>query len=392
LKVIALPGDLGACAYYRVFAPLAALERAGLAQVTRPPEARGGADKPHVFVRPSQLEGHDIAIFSRQPDEHVGQLIKIAQGMGVQVVFDIDDDVYTISPNSPAYASFGTDWRKIGAFIQYKPAVVNGIEQQKGQMGGPSVSELMVDAAQRMADEAKERFQGLVQNMRRADLLTVSTERLREVYSRLRNDVAVLPNQLEQRDWEAAVEEPYLRDPEETWIGWAGSKTHWPDLAEVVKPMEEVLRRTPRARLVLVGFPEAVALFEERVRRQVVAFDWMALDEYRRVVAAFDVALAPAAAIPFNEAKSDIRVLEAAVCGVPVVASATTYGDTVREAGCGFVAKTPQKWLRYLTRLVKSAELRAEMGAAGRRYVLEQRTYDANAWRWADVYDQLLEV
>ena len=115
----------------------------------------------------------------------------------------------------------------------------------------------------------------------------------------------------------------------------------------------------------------------------------MPIDEYRNIVAAFDIALAPSLGIKFNDAKSDIRVLEAAICGVPVVASETTYGDTVREAKCGLVAKKAQKWIRYLNRLVNSASLRNELGQNGRRYT-KGRTYDANAWQWAEAYRSIL--
>jgi len=139
----------------------------------------------------------------------------------------------------------------------------------------------------------------------------------------------------------------------------------------------------------LIGFSEATRLFEQ-VQEQVITFEWMPLENYRHVVAAFDIALAPSASIRFNEGKSDIRVLEAALCGIPVVASETTYGDTVRAAGCGFVAKTVQKWQKGLARLVGNASLRSTLGKNGNEYVLRERTYDANAWRWAEAYSNLL--
>ncbi len=152
-----------------------------------------------------------------------------------------------------------------------------------------------------------------------------------------------------------------------------------------MKPVIQVLQRNANARLVIVGFPEARKLFESVVD-QLVMYKWMPITEYRRVVAGFDIVLAPSAKLDFNTAKSDIRVLEAAACSRPVVASDTTYGDTIRESGCGFVAKTTQKWIKYLHRLVNNAPLRKDMGEAGNRYVLNRRTYDLNVLQWMKAY------
>lgn len=392
LKIIALPGDLSACGYYRVFAPLAALERAGLAEVYRPePTKSEKSGKSQVFIKPGDLVGYDVAVFQRQPEERITALFEIAKRLGVRVVFDVDDDVFSVPADSPAYLAYGRDWRKIGGKGVVDTSSVRRFVggDDDGYKGLKPEDAVLVDAARQWTERARANLRGLLRNLRLADLVTVSTERLRQVYSAHRNDILVLHNQVEQGDWENAIADPHQKPDGEMWLGWAGSKTHWPDLKEISGAIVAVLRRNQSARLVLMGFPEALPLFK-KVAKQVVTFDWMPITDYRRVVAAFDVALAPSAAIAFNEGKSDIRILEAALCGIPVVASETPYGDTVREAGCGFVAKSTQKWVKSLNRLVKNASLRSEMGEAGRKYVTEKRTYDANAWRWAEAYQQIM--
>jgi glycosyltransferase involved in cell wall biosynthesis len=364
------------------------MERAGFAEVYRPEPRYFPDGKPDVTVTAADLEGQDIALFQRQPEPHIAELFRVAQEMGVKVVFDVDDDLYSVPPNSPSYLSWGRDWRKIGGLGQLSNKVAQAVDGRSICTDEKVVEyEAKCHAAKQWTEQARANFDGIIRNLRLADLLTVSTRKLKQVYSKHRNDIVVLQNQVEQQDWEQAIADPHEKPDGEVWIGWAGSRTHWADLKEIARPIEEVLRRNPEARMVLVGFPEAQFLF----KRQVITFDWMPLDEYRSVVAAFDVALAPSASIQFNEAKSDIRVLEAAICGVPVVASDTTYGETIREANCGFVAKTPQRWIRHVNRLVSNASLRSTMGRAGREYVTKKRTYDANAWRWAETYSKLLE-
>jgi glycosyltransferase involved in cell wall biosynthesis len=389
MRVIALPGDLSACGYYRVFAPLAAIERAGLAEVYRPEPVESNGRR-EVFIRPEILQDFDVAVFQRQPEERITQLFQIARIYGTKVVFDVDDDLFNVPADSPAYTAWGRDWRKHGGKLKVSQAVA--IMDGNAGPTDPIDAEtrMLIGAARQVERQARRNFDGFIANMRLADLVTVSTDKLRGVYSKHRSDIVVLRNQIEPRDWKDAIADPHDKPDDQVWIGWSGSKTHWSDLDEISRAIEEVLQRNTNARLALVGFPEAAALFE-RVRDRVIVFDWMPIADYRRVVAAFDVALAPSAALKFNEGKSDIRVLEAALCGLPVVASETTYGDTVREAKCGFVAKSPQKWIKYLGRLVKDASLRSELGENGRRYVLQHRTYDGNAWRWAEAYSKLLE-
>jgi glycosyltransferase involved in cell wall biosynthesis len=391
MRIIALPGDVSGCGYYRVYAPLRAMQRQGLAKVFEPPvtEPKNGG-KPQIYIKPSDIKGFDVALFQRQPEQRITELFEIAKSFGTHVVFDLDDDLYTVPPSSPAYIFFGRDWRKIGAMAQANGHITRAVgEGKRPRYPGNGSCEEREHAAKEWAAQSADNFKGVIRNLRAADMVTVSTEVLRGVYSKHRDDIVVLRNQIEPRDWEDAIANPHERDDGEVWIGWAGSSTHWADLKEVAGAVKQVLRRNDLARLVLVGFPKAAELFEGS-DDQVITFDWMSLTEYRRVVAAFDVALAPSAAIQFNAGKSDIRVLEAALCGVPVVGSETTYGDTVREAGCGFVAKSTQKWARYLNRLVCDAELRKEMGSKGREYVLDSRTYDANAWRWAEAYGRLV--
>ncbi len=391
MRIIALPGDLAACGHYRVFWPLEAMERAGLAEIHRPEPTESKTGRQQVFIKPEILKDFDIAIFQRQPEERITRLFEIAQGFGVKVVFDIDDDLYSVPPDSPAYLAWGRDWRKIGA----KARVVGGI----GKLGDPSRSngqasekdeyDFLVRSAKDWTNKARDNFAGFIRNLRAADLVTVSTEKLKQVYSKHRNDIVVLKNQMVADGWRDAVASPHQKPDGELWIGWQGSKTHWADLKEIVQPVCRILNENQNARLVLMGFPEARKLFES-VLSQVVTFDWMPIDEYRSIAAAFDITLAPVKAITFNQGKSAIRVLESALCGIPVVASETCYGDTVRAAGCGFIAKTSQKWTKHLRRLVNSESLRRELGQNGQEYVDQHRTYDTNAHKWHEAYSNLL--
>ena len=387
MRVAALPGDVGACGYYRVIAPLTAMERAGaIDEWWLPPrtKAKGGQDR--MDVTRSQLVGWDVAVFQRQPEERITDLMGVLQEQGTRVVFDIDDDLFSVPSDNAAYLHWGQDWRKLGAMID-----VTDITVRPGENERTLKYEARKKAAFERLEHTRKNMDGLLRNIRLADLVSVTTPKLEQIYGSYRKDVVTLPNQIEPRDWEDALAHPHERDDDQVWIGWAGSKTHWPDLKIIKTPIMEVLRRHEHARLCLVGMPETAVLFGAR-SSQVLTWDWMALEEYRRIVAAFDIVIAPSAPRTFNESKSDLRVLEAGLCGKPVVGSPTTYGETIRKTGCGYVAPSPGKWIRYLDKLIRNEGLRRELGERGRQYVLGNRTYDGNVWRWEQAYQKLMEV
>ncbi len=87
---------------------------------------------------------------------------------------------------------------------------------------------------------------------------------------------------------------------------------------------------------------------------------------------------------PFERGKCGYKALQYMASGVPVVASAVGGNLGVVANGVdGFLVQSYPEWLRALERLVADPELRARMGAAGRRKVEESYTLDGQAERLA---------
>jgi len=239
-----------------------------------------------------------------------------------------------------------------------------------------------------VADNAEVLLRGLLTNIREADLVSVTTQALANEYAHLNSNIWVLPNQMQPDFWADLDPIPH---PGEIWVGWAGGWTHLDDLRLIVTPMNQVLRQNPNVRFVLIGFTQAAELiFQDLPQEQIIELPWHPdFHGYHNSVASLDVVLAPSRPIQFNDAKSDIRVMEAWLCNRPCVGSQTTYGDTIRESGGGFVAKNNKGWLQGINRLVRNEDLRRQMGQAGYNYVMQHRTYDGNAHRWAEALASL---
>ncbi|WP_407522449.1 glycosyltransferase [Methylobacterium oryzisoli] len=192
----------------------------------------------------------------------------------------------------------------------------------------------------------------------------------------------VLRNGLDQRN------DPYLHRPERapaapqdpvTLFYGSGTKAHNQDFSDLAGPaLLAVLARHPQARLVIAGhlkLDPAFARFGPRVRQ--LGFTATVTD-YWEVLSGVDINLAVLLPGPAADAKSEIKWLEAAMCGIPSVVSGTrTYREILTDGVDALLADTPQDWTDALERLVADPGLRWRVGAAARRKALDAYTLEA---------------
>ncbi|HEX6812019.1 MAG TPA: glycosyltransferase [Planctomycetota bacterium] len=161
-------------------------------------------------------------------------------------------------------------------------------------------------------------------------------------------------------------------------IGYfAGTRTHAADLATIEDALADVLASRPRARLLLVGeidAPKRLAALAGRVRR-LPPVRWSELPALQRQA---DVHVVPLADTLFAACKSELKWVEAALVGRPVVAAAVgPYRDCVRTGGNGWLAASPAEFARHLSAAIDDAALRVQLGAASRAEALARWTTTA---------------
>ena len=78
--------------------------------------------------------------------------------------------------------------------------------------------------------------------------------------------------------------------------------------------------------------------------------------------------------------------------GVPWVASPREeYRRLQQESGVGLLAETPKDWYSAIKMLMDDDILRKEQAQAGLEYMALQ-TYQANAWRWMEAWQQASDI
>jgi glycosyltransferase involved in cell wall biosynthesis len=163
-------------------------------------------------------------------------------------------------------------------------------------------------------------------------------------------------------------------------IGYgSGTKTHDADFAEAAPALLRLLAARPEVRLRVIGelnLPEQFGAFGSRVEHLPPAH----FARFLTQLGECDISIAPLEPTLFNDAKSNIKFLEAATLGLPSVSSpAANFAALVRDGETGMLAANADAWFSALDRLAGDAGLRARMGAAARRAVLDRYAPEAVA-------------
>ncbi|MGD0766425.1 MAG: glycosyltransferase [Dehalococcoidia bacterium] len=227
----------------------------------------------------------------------------------------------------------------------------------------------------------------------RADRVTATGMRLAEAtmrYVPAGKEVAVIPYGVDLEQFR-----PEGRSHrEELVVGSVGRLSPEKGLKYLMQAMAEVVRREPRARLLLAGDgPE-----RGRLRRLAVKLGLQERTDFLGEIAHEQVpatlARVDVFAMPSTYEGFGVAALEAEAMEVPVVASAI-YGipDVVEDGVSGLLVppKDVAALSRAILRLLADEEVRRRMGVAARAFVAERYSWQENARQMEALYQELLE-
>jgi len=214
-----------------------------------------------------------------------------------------------------------------------------------------------------------------------ADAVTVSTAPLRNEVVALGRPVAVVPNNLGidlLERWSgpapASAREAVRRDDPDgdrtVRIAYlSGTATHVQDVREMAPALADVMRAHPEVELHVVG---PVELPPELAGMRIVRHPLQRYHDLFTLIAGMDINLAPLELEnDFTDGKSELKVFEAALLGVPTVASPTRpYASAIEHGRTGMLAATAEDWRAALGTLVVDRELRHAVGAAARATIV----------------------
>ena len=310
-RVIYYPAPAEASAWYRCVIPSLVLNAGGKihSYVTRTRIAREALDFDVIVI---QLDFSPSAL----------KFAKSLQSMGKKVVFEIDDAFDALEEWHPGYEHL----KQSGVQDQVKAMIAN------------------------------------------ADMVTVTTPYLKERYAQYAKRIEVIPNCLPLHDWPKA--EPNTSGTFR--VLWAGSPSHYGDLAEVGRVLQDFATGRPEVRLVFFGRRPV----ELDGILSIEFHEWVEFKDFPQKLADLkaDVAIAPLSDVPFNHAKSNLRLIQYGATGYPVIASDVGHYS---ETGKGLIplCKTPSDWREALEFMYANPDFRKLMAKKSMEFA---QKYDIN--------------
>jgi Glycosyl transferases group 1 len=330
--------DGSGCAWYRIILPLTELGKHGHEVTLVDASQHGPVKFPSVTL--AEAAESDIVVAQRW-DRHEGMGTWRRMAQSSRLVYELDDDVYSIEPvNWASYSRYSRE--------DSRDAVTHGAQV--------------------------------------ANLVTVTTEPLAGTMRDHtgHDNIQVLPNFIP--GWVCDLERPRRERPV---IGWMGGASHGTDIGIIAPPVRRFLDREPGWDMHLIGIDYRPTIRHPQTRFTAWTHVVQDPEEFYGSID-FDIGLAPLYPTVFARSKSHIKALEYAALGIPVIASdSEAYRDFVDHGVTGFLVKHDHEWLKYITELANDAGLREAMGSKARDLARSWTIEDG--WRlWEKAYEGIL--
>jgi hypothetical protein len=317
-RVLVYAADREGCGEYRVIAPSRALLKSGLVHTYQTMR----------LMTPPEVArmAPDSVVFQRQLEWNQIEFIEQVKNLSrAYRVFEMDDLITNLPPQSAHKAQIPAD----------------------------------------IGDRLKKAV-GL------CDRVVVSTEPLARYFRKWSDNVVVSPNRLEKSRWLGLT--PRRRRDGKPRVGWAGAIGHRGDLELIASVVEATKNEVD---WVFFG------MCPPSLRPLVAEYhEWVLLIDYAKTLASLDLdlAVAPLAPHPFNECKSNLRLLEYGILGYPVLC--TDILPYQGDLPIFRVANRPREWIAKIRELVADRVALEAAGARLRQAVLAEWMLEDHLDQW----------
>ncbi len=185
-------------------------------------------------------------------------------------------------------------------------------------------------------------------------------------------EVVVIENALDKHTVEIAAE--YYPESKKTdfdliknkdevvLIYGSGTNTHNADFLVAANGILSALLKEKSLRFWIVGEIELPENFKS-VEDQIRFMPFQSFEQYMELLAQADIAIAPLEDIGFNDAKSNIKYLEASILGLASVCSPRqAFTKIIQDHKNGLLASSEYEWKEKILLLARNPQLRKQLG------------------------------
>lgn len=286
-------------------------------------------------------KGCDIFMYNRILPEHARpQLAVLKKKLEFKTVVDIDD-YWELDPHHVLYQEY-----QDSAFAQQ-------------QLEHLCQADVIFTTHERLADEVRKVLDDNLQ-------LGIRSESPHF----FRPEVHVLPNAI-----------PHQGQFDITPVGhdlvrlfWQGSVTHRHDIELLQTPIHSLGKLSKKIKMIMAGYTSGehewfcmANTYTADLKHQYKLIPGVNVAQYYQAYEHADICLVPLVNSPFNRMKSNLKILEAANLGLPVIASAVHPYLGMPVNFC----RNSRDWIGHIKRLVQFPARRQEEGARLAEYCLE---------------------
>lgn len=308
MRIIAVVNQGNAVSYHRLIMPLMLM------------------DGPDVFITNNLLEEHfekgcDVLMYNRiLPLHSTEKIATLQKKYGFKIVIDIDD-YWHLDEHHVLYEEY------------------------------------------RKTDFATQQ----IWHIENADAVLCTHERLAAEIKPFNKNVHVMPNAIPKQGQFNTERIPHHL----TRLFWQGSDTHRKDISILRGPANALSMIAPKIQMVMAGFADGNEQWDSMVmdytaslRHQYKLIPFEPVHKYYEAYQHADICLIPLIDSPFNKHKSNLKVLEAANLGLPVICSKVNpYLDLPV-----IYASNAGEWVYAIRKLAGSRKRQKEAGAVLKDY------------------------
>lgn len=354
--------DDGACGYYRVSLPFSILSKKSAYAVNRIKQGDGIED---VY---KAMNGSQLFVIPRVSEDQFIEFIKDIKNRGKKVVIDHDDNMFCISPLSPHYEEFGT-------------------EEVKYKLSDGELLPVWEDGRNIDISANRKRLDGMKKALELADMVTVTTAQLADVYREFNSNIRILPNCVNTNLWRKL---PLRND--KVRLFWGGGHSHYEDWCILSNVLPEIMNKYTNVFLILMG-----AKFNGTLKKcpedRIEFHPWAHIQAYPYMVSTLnpDIALIPLLDNKFNRCKSPIKWIEMGALEVPSVASyVSPYKEIASEDNGIFIEDNNEEgWFEGISMLIEDKGLRDKFGKNAYKTVQERFDINTQYLQWLNTYEEL---
>lgn len=287
----------------------------------------------------------DVMVIQRV-NPYSTKLLKKAKKHNIKVIYETDDDFLDINPSNPSYTYI------------------------------------------------LEHFDKILKLVKNADQITVSTNELKNRLNKLNiNNVEIIKNYLVN---DSLPIKPFeFRGNNIIKIGYFGTLTHQGDLDLVHNVILRLKENFSKKGVQVIFEIAGVAMVNDSDWINVVKlpyypmsantfYDWLSKNSD------WDIGIIPLLNTEFNKCKSELKYIEFAALGIPVVASdINVYSESIQNGVNGYLAGNEDEWVDKLSILIEDPILRNGMVNNARDDIMKNYNLKSRVNQWDNIFKRV---